>query len=138
MNECEVRGLDAFLEKIDDAIAKAPEKRRQFHAACAVRLKEEVDMQIQLSVNDAEGHVRGWQTESVGTGGGYAAVRPKKGEVGADSPGAITNYLENGHRIRGSENKTRAFLFYSAARSRAKAILLEEAENFVDTIWEGD
>lgn len=136
MQGVEIKGIDGLLETIDAFLSEVPERRRTLHARIGVRLKEEVDAEIGLAIKDENGHVRAWQEPSVGTGGGYAAVRPQKGETGADSPGAITNYLENGHRIRQSEKRARAFGFYETARKSAKAILLEEAERFASEMRE--
>ena len=78
-------------------------------------------------------------------GGGYAAVRPEKGKTGADSPGAITNYLEGGHRIaspRGGKNYrprlrvsyVSGYHFYAAAAMRAESIAIGEAEAWADEL----
>ena len=136
MNGVEIRGLEELQERMNTMIEALPEKRRSLHARLAVRLKEEVDDAIGMRIQDEEGHVRAWQAASVGSGGGYAAVRPQKGETGPESPGAITNYLENGHRIRGGQSRARAFRFYAEARSRAKEVALEEAERFAAEMGE--
>lgn len=136
MQGIDVRGLDILADQIDALLLEMPERKRTFHARISVRLKETVDAEIEMRLDDAEGHVRAWQTSSVGSGGGYAVVRPHKGKTGRDSPGAITNYLENGHRIRSSSHRARAFGFYAAARQSAKIILLEEAESFAAEIEE--
>lgn len=50
------------------------------------------------------GPIPGWQEYYIGSRLGYVAVRARGstsgGGVGANSAGAITNYTENGHRIR--------------------------------------
>lgn len=115
------------------------------------QIREVVAGQIDASsVNDQNGQVKRWQIAKIGSGGGYAAVRPRgSGEgaaTGKNSPGAITNYLNNGHRIRRPSGKakryrprfkvpfTRAFGFYNASESAAEAIALREAQAFADRI----
>ena len=89
--------------------------------------------------------MRRWQVAHVGSGGGYAAVRPEKGKTGADSPGAITNYLEGGHRIaspRGGKNYrprlrvsyVSGYHFYVNTSMRAESIAIGEAEAWADEI----
>lgn len=46
---------------------------------------------IASGLQDTHGKIRSWQEQYKGSGGGYVALRPRKGETGANSPGAITN-----------------------------------------------
>ncbi|SFJ65106.1 hypothetical protein SAMN02910435_02535 [Ruminococcaceae bacterium D5] len=109
-------------------------------------MQRELQRQIAASgINDSSGRVRRWQVVHVGTGGGYAAVRPEKGKTGADSPGAITNYLEGGYRIaspRGGKNYrpplrvsyVSGYHFYVNTSMRAESIAIGEAEAWADEI----
>ena len=101
MQSIEINGLAELDAKLQAILKELPEARRQLHERLAEMAKKEVDAQIDASgLNDSHGKIKGWQEAHVGSGGGYAAVRPQKGMTGDNSPGAITNYLENGHRIR--------------------------------------
>lgn len=144
--------LKDFEKQLDDLLKKMPQKRRELHETVAKRAQEEVRAQIRAKLNDGEGHVQGWQEASVGSGGGYGKVKPQKGETGRDSPGAITNYLENGHKtrrtqrpdsersrceIRRSQNsrlRVEGRKFYAQARKRVQAMLNEEAEKLVQEL----
>ena len=138
-------GLDDLDRKLKEVISELPEAKRELHEEIAKGLKEEVDRQITASgVRDSSGRVQGWQKEHVGSRGGYAAIRPVAASTGNNSPGAITNYLENGHRIRepgGNSQRYRprihkpyvdGYHFYQAAGNRAESKAIEAAENFVE------
>lgn len=144
--------LKDFEKQLDELVKKMPQKRRELHETVAKRAQEEVRAQIRAKLNDGEGHVQGWQQASVGSGGGYGKVKPEKGKTGRDSPGAITNYLENGHRtrrtqrpdserskyeIRRSQNsrlRVEGRKFYAQARKRVQALLNEEAEKLAQEL----
>lgn len=144
--------LKDFEKQLDDLVKQMPQKRRELHETVAKRAQEEVRAQIRAKLNDGEGHVQGWQQASVGSGGGYGKVKPEKGKTGRDSPGAITNYLENGHPTRKPVKKqkqrsnwankrtarSKAYVngrgFYREARKRVQAILNEEAEKLVQEV----
>lgn len=106
---------------------------RDEHLTEAERLmKSWVDNSIlQSGVKDTHGKVRRWQ--KVYRSIGYTAVRADGATTGANSPGAITNYLESGHRGRQPRGKTkryvprvntgraRAFHFYRDIQSTVEA-----------------
>jgi hypothetical protein len=113
----------------------------------AALLKQEVDAQIIASgINDSSGKVRGWQQEHVGSGGGYAAIRPTNSSTGGNSPGAITNYLESGHKIRTPSGKARYYKpkiktsfvegrhFYQNAAKSVEAKAIRLAERFAEDL----
>jgi hypothetical protein len=106
MQSVDTRELENFIDKLDKLPGKIKEWRRELHERLAEILKRELDRNIDASLSDGEAKIKAWQTEYVGSGGGYAAVRATaKGSdgypsSGPNSPGAVTNYLENGHRIR--------------------------------------
>jgi len=138
MSGVTVNGLDEFTKNIDSLLKDKKEIHRKFHERAGNALERLVRSNIVASgVNDSHGHVRAWQIKHIGSGGGYAAVRPIASGTGADSPGAITNYLENGHQFRkrlkakkGSQKvlAARAFGFYEASRGNAGKILNAEVE----------
>lgn len=100
MQSLDTRGFDEWDRALTKALHDFPKKRRELHEQFATVAKNEVDNAISGSLNDSHGKIRGWQEKEVGSGGGYAVVRPIGGQSGANSPGAITNYLTSGHRIR--------------------------------------
>lgn len=92
------------LEKLDArmkaALRIAPAKRRELHASLADIAKKAVDRSIDASIHDTRGQIKDWQKKYIGSGGGYAAVRASDESTGDQSPGAITNYVDSGHKIR--------------------------------------
>lgn len=145
MPEVRQNGLDSLDRSFKELLGKAPEKRKELHERIADRLKETIDAKIVERLDDSNGKVQGYQEKAVGSGGGYAAVRPVKGRAGANSPGAITNYLEGGHRIRpptgGKDYRPRINVpyvegrfFYASASAEAERVALEEAEQFADEL----
>lgn len=142
-NRIQTDRIGAAFDKI---LQEFPERRRELHERVGRAVQRELQQQIASSgVNDSSGKVRRWQAVHVGSGGGYAAVRPEKGKTGADSPGAITNYLEGGHRIaspRGGKNYrprlrvsyVSGYHFYVNTSMRAESIAIGEAEAWADEI----
>ena len=82
----------------------------------------------------------------VGSGGGYAAIRPVDTSTGDNSPGAITNYLESGHKIRRPSGLARRYRsrirkayvdgyhFYQKAETRVEAKAIKLAQEFADKL----
>lgn len=142
-NRIQTDRIGAAFDKI---LREFPERRRELHERVGRAVQRELQQQIASSgINDSSGRVRRWQAVHVGSGGGYAAVRPEKGKTGADSPGAITNYLEGGHRIaspRGGKNYrprlrvsyVSGYHFYVNTSMRAESIAIGEAEAWADEI----
>lgn len=139
------------LEELDDALSsildEMPEMRRELHEQISEILKSEVDIQIANSgLNDTSGKIKGWQESRVGSRGGYAAVRASDSSTGKNSPGAVTNYLENGHAIRGPSGRIKnyrprikkpyvdGYHFYQAARANVESRAIALAEDFVDEL----
>lgn len=105
MQSVVVYGLERFERDLFEILRDAPEKRKELHDRIAEMLKQEVDRAIDESgLDDGRGKIKGWQESRVGSKWAYAAIRPIKGRglVGNNSPGAITNYLEYGHKARES------------------------------------
>lgn len=94
--------------------------------------------------------VAGWQEKYVGSGGGYAAIRPEIGSHEGYAKGHITNAIENGHLVRarasqkshGYHRYTGRFRveglgFYKNARSAMKSVAQEHAKSLEDKIKNG-
>jgi hypothetical protein len=140
--------IQAWTDKFESAIKAGRLAREEYHEAVGKKLKERMDEQIDQRLDDDHGTVKRWQVTSVGSGGGYVAVRAIKSATGANSPGAITNYLENGHKARAKRsqkwerNKSaklpRFFVdgrgFYLGTRVYAQNIALTEAQHIVQEI----
>lgn len=149
MQSVEMRGMNQLSDDLEALLKESPKLRRELHQELADMAQKEVRQAIAGSVNDSHGRVRGWQEKYVGSGGGYAAVRPTDSSTGKNSPGAITNYLEGGHKIRpasGTAKRKRkprirvAYVdgrhFYASAATRVEAKALQIAEAFADSLAE--
>ncbi|MDD3173584.1 MAG: hypothetical protein PHF63_07990 [Herbinix sp.] len=147
MQSVDLTDLDQLDNDLKELFDKIPDRRRQLHEKIADVIKSEVDIQISRSgLNDSSGHVKAWQEQHIGSRGGYAAVRASDTSTGNNSPGAITNYLENGHRIREPSGKNKhyrprlkkpyvdGYHFYSAARKSAESQAITAAEEYVKEI----
>lgn len=147
MQSVEIKGLEELDERLKSILDELPGARRELHERLAEMAKKEVDVQIDASgLNDSHGKIKNWQEPHVGSGGGYAAVRAQKGQTGDNSPGAITNYLENGHAIRQPLGKSKyyrprikksyvdGYHFYEAARTVVESKAIAEAEKFVEEL----
>lgn len=130
----------ADLRRMNDALATLskgafPELRQEFLPELGQAMKEAVDAAIAGSVNDSNGHVRGWQVIRYGSGGGYAAISPDADIMVARgrnsySAARITKAINNGHagrlpsgrdpyyRPRIKLGRAAARKFYSTAFSR--------------------
>lgn len=82
---------------------------RRLHEEMAPQLKKIVDENIDQTINDNSGRIKGYQASVVGSRGGYAAIKPIKGGKGNNRVGAITNYLEYGHKLRKPREQTRRY-----------------------------
>lgn len=147
----ETGGFDELDEYFEDIVQNFPQKKAAFMAEAGEILRQSVTGNIASAVNDSSGHVQGWQKLYFGTGGGYAAVRAigtaDGGESGKNGPGAITNYLEGGHKPRPASGKAKrirrgraklAYVdgrhFYDSAKNTAEPKLIASAENFMDSV----
>lgn len=142
MQTVDTKAVSAFDHALNDLLQEFPEMRRELHEQLGALAKQEVDAAIASSgLQDTGGHVRHWQEVHIGSGGGYAAVRPQGGQTGANSPGAITNYLENGHNIRPPTGKAgyrprirvayvNGYHFYQTAGSAVEAKAIRLCEQF--------
>lgn len=140
-------GLDELSASFNKLLDSREGLRRKYHERIADIAKEAVDRNISVTINDKNSKIRNWQERVVGSSGGYAAVRPVKGPGGKSSPGAITGYLERGHRTRRpSGNAKRKRLrrvkvtyvdgrhFYDAAQREVAAKAIEVANQYAEEI----
>lgn len=144
MQSVEFEGLKELDRRFASVLNKFPSERKELFERIAQRLESEVGQQIYMSgVNDFSGKIEGWQKGRVGSRGGYAAVSAISGKTGPNSPGAITNYLNSGHKIRppGKLRRSRVHVayvngyhFYQFAAANAEAIAANEAEKLSDKL----
>lgn len=93
----EIQDLTNKLKSSHQVIKAA--KKAAFEAA-APQLKQAVDSAV-----GGTGKVRSWQQQFVGSKGGYAAARPRKGTHKGYSVGHITNAINSGHRFPSPSGK---------------------------------
>lgn len=147
MQSIELDGWNEFDAALAKVIGNAPIDMRELHEKIADALTEEIGLNISSSgLNDSGGRIKSWQVKHVGSGGGYAAIRPIKGATGNNSPGAITNYLENGHKIRspGTLSKryrprikkvyVNGYHFYHTTKTTIQRKVIDIAEKQVEKI----
>lgn len=144
MQEIEIHGLEEIDRIMQEIIEEAPDRMREFHEAVGKAALEEVRAALGSSKK-----VSGWQQMHVGSGGGYAAVRPDSGMTEENSEGIsyahghITNALENGHRTRSPSGRNARYyprlkmarvpgkFFYKRAGETVKGKILDIAFDFV-------
>ncbi len=97
MSKIDINDIDKLLENM---LKASPEIRRKAIERAASNLHADVRSEIRSRINDSHGKVQRWQRIRKGSKGGYAVIEPENSSTGDNSPGAITNYLEHGHRIR--------------------------------------
>lgn len=146
MESVDLDGLTALEEKWKKILDSLPEEKRALHEELGAMAKGIVEKNISASIKDNNGKIQDWQEMRIGSKGGYAAVSPIKGRTGPNSPGAITNYLENGHKIRIPRNpKTKrrvkvAYVdgrgFYFKSRNEAMAKSIGICNDFVEKLKE--
>ena len=157
------RDLRRLSERMQQIVRDAPEQQRALHERLGETLLDDVRHRAPISVKGhdlghGEYHERGtlrrWQTKYIGTRGGYAAIRAAETPKGVNGAGAITNYVENGHRVGragyGVSARTRrrwrqygmipplSFVngrgFYHKAHATVARLLTQAAERWADEI----
>lgn len=142
MQNVDARGLDVLDERLKAVLKKAPEMRRKLHESLAHDILNNVYAAIGESTERHTGNLAKWQKKYVGSKGGYAAVRATDESSGKNSPGAITNYVNSGHRIRRPSGNAKKYKhrinvpyvdgrhFYDTARSMSERTAIMAAEDF--------
>ncbi|WP_050698668.1 hypothetical protein [Anaeromassilibacillus senegalensis] len=145
--------FDGFSRRVENILKGNKEARRKLHERLASIANETLDQKTDERLNGDTTKIKGWQEKAVGTKGGYAAVRPRKGELPPNGKGnayrygQITNAIENGHRVRPPSPDTKrkrpgrakmiavsGRFFYKAANDELGKKAVEEAERFADEI----
>lgn len=73
----------------------------------AKKLEDIVRLNVDASgISDPSGKIKRWQVVRIGTKYGYAAVSAVRKPDGPNGAGAITNYLNNGHKVRFPSGKS--------------------------------
>ncbi len=147
MQSIDISGMAEFSNKLNKLLDEAPGMRKKLHEEIAEMAKKEIDAHIANSgMDDSNSKVRNWQEKHVGSGGGYAAVRPTDESTGPNSPGAITRYLETGHNIRRPSGQSERYKpdinvpyvdgyhFYQNAYSKIENKAIKMAEDFADEL----
>jgi hypothetical protein len=146
MQSVDFKGLDELEKDIADLIKSFPDMQRELHEGFADAIKKKVDSEIVVSLKNGASKIKRWQGRYVGSYGGYAAVRAVDTSTGAESPGAITNYLENGHKIRKPTGRNKRYKprinkiyidgyhFYSKASNNLEADIIKISERFANKI----
>lgn len=141
-----VKGLDELIGSLQDVAEDFPRVRREFHEAVTEEIREEVLKSLGSRAKSNTGKVAGWQESVVGTLGGYAAMRPRKGKNGKYAYGYITNALENGHAISRPRKARKGYKarvkkryvlglhFYERAKPLAEKRAIDGANRLADTI----
>lgn len=141
MQSIDMSGIDKIDAAMSNLLKKAPEMRRKLHEEIAYHAQKAVVGEVGMTTERHTGDLQRWQEKYVGSGGGYAAVRAVNTSTGDESPGAITNYVNSGHKIRPPGNGTRprrtkvAYVdgrhFYQSAARDMEDVLVPLAEKFV-------
>lgn len=110
--EMDRRALEKFLSYHEELMEEFPETRALAVETMGRAVKRDLDAQIGRAdlESDAKGTVRSWQEVRLGSGGGYAAVTPRKGTASGARPKTwrgkavsmrqVTRWLERGHGVR--------------------------------------
>lgn len=143
----QINGLDSLEESLKSLLEDAPDLRREVHERLAVQMLKEVRESLRQKSKTFTGEAASWQESQVGSGGGYAAVRPKKGkDARGYAFGYLTNALENGHQIRKPSGKWKHYKarikyrfvvglgFYKQSKSKIEKTAIDEANRLADEI----
>ena len=144
--------LERLVEKLEQSQKVLAQAKRQAMEAAAPKLLSAVRTEI-----GGSGKVQRWQDAYVGSGGGYAAVRPKK-ETYVETKGKqtgfragpkqyavgyITNAVNSGHRsprdkfgYRSSAAPVPGKQFYQRAQTQAETVAQDAAQQIVDALTE--
>lgn len=153
MATVDTSGIDDLLESWDRLVRQFPDTKR----ALLERLAPQMLQAVRRAVGGS-GKVAGWQEPHMGSGGGYAAVRPRAETYQATRSGTryavgyITNAIEGGHRHGGPRGSTKPDYhyrprfktaavpgrwFYAAVRQELPGMLQSEIQQLLDMIADG-
>ncbi|MEF9853973.1 MAG: hypothetical protein RR787_08350 [Hydrogenoanaerobacterium sp.] len=154
MQVINLSGLKALEKTFNKLLKEAPEARQRLNTELGELAEKELRASMaDAGINENTGFIKSRQIKHIGSRGGYVTVRPaggtEGGGTGKDSAGAITNYLENGHKIP-SHKRTKeegyrpriklAFVrgrhFYRSANASIEAKAITLAQKFADDIAE--
>ena len=98
--------LELLVKKMEKSPEVIREAKRRAYEEAAPKLKSTLESRIVSTIGDTHGKVRSWQEETVGSKGGYAAVRPKaktytdvNGKGKRYAVGYVTNAINSGHKF---------------------------------------
>lgn len=95
--------LEKFTAALENLAKEFPSLQREFHEEVSQMMRQVVSRNIDGKLHSGS-RVVNWQEAHVGSGGGYAAYRPKVGiavktKTGNEYRiGQVTNAIESGHR----------------------------------------
>lgn len=135
-------GINVITDALERTLKQFPEARRAAVERATAAIENRVRDEIGARINDSQGRIASYQRIRIGSGGGYGVVEANKGTAtGSLAKGALTNYLERGHRIRSPKSsgskgyKPRIKMahvpgrwFYAAAEAEAERIALDQAK----------
>ncbi len=147
-----VKGLNQLISMFEGLTDELPEVNREIFQRAGQALLAELRGNLGPSK-----HVSTWQDYYVGSGGGYAAVRPKaktwvdsksngdgNGEKKHYAVGYVTNAIENGHRQKRrfvpalgkqiSDSRVGGKHFYKKTMPNADLIAMEAVQEILDEI----
>lgn len=144
MQSIEKEDLKQLGDRLDLTLRNVPELRHKLHE----QLGDMALKAVRGKTPERTGRLKSWQEKHVGSMGGYAAIRAtdknskENPSPGPSSPGAVTNYAENGHVVRPRAAKySRQTMAYVAGRKMyANAIpdiereAAAEAEKLLDEV----
>lgn len=147
----DTRELDGLIKKLEQAPEVIKTAKRKAFETAAPRLRQLVASEI-----GGTGKVQRWQQAYVGSGGGYAAVRPKantwaednRGRMTRYQVGAVTNAINAGHRFPSPSGKAKRYRprvksgrqsvpgkhFYEAAQRKVPEVAQEAAQQVADRL----
>lgn len=119
MQQLSIQAMDSYFESL---LRRIPEERR----ALFERLKPQMEAAVRETIGGS-GKVASWQEGSVGTKGGYAAVRPKaKTFYKGDAVGYVTNAITSGHKKAGGKGWVPGKRYYESSIPHVKNVLNQE------------
>lgn len=132
-----VEGLSQLIRKFEGLAEELPEAKREIFQ----RAGQELLAELRGNLGPSK-HVSTWQDYYVGSGGGYAAVRPKA-KTWVESKGKskklyavgyVTNAIENGHYDERLKRFINGKYFYGKTRPDADRIAMEAATEILNEI----